>query len=293
MDYQKYLKGRVLIISGVGRSGTTIIGKILGSCKNTHYFFEPAIMKYFTVLFNNEFLSNTFKEQLKELFLGTLFEDYILPAVQGRNVNINQKDWTYFGNYQTKAQLLKRFKLNRRLQALEHLEKTEPYFIFKCNEAQYLYDTYDYLFEDLKILHVNRKIEQVITSMMERGWYGDDYQPIDYINSDGIPCFVEPNVFDKWKNYWNSETRAAYVWGRLNKLANDYNDRNIDNDNIKMVDYRTFKYYPNNTMKEIFEWCDLKPTTLTKNHIQSVMNFVDMFKDEDYKKVMSKVNFGV
>ena len=46
IDYNKYLKNRVIIISGVGRSGTTILGKIIGSMENTFYFFEPAIMKY-------------------------------------------------------------------------------------------------------------------------------------------------------------------------------------------------------------------------------------------------------
>lgn len=295
IDYQKYLRGRVLIISGVGRSGTTILGKVLGSCKNTCYFFEPAIMKYIPSgmkLLHDNSLRHFF---INSVFLPTLFEDYILPAIQGRNININKKDWSYYGNYQTNSDLCKRFKLNRRLQALEYIEQTEPYFIFKCNEAQYLYDIYNDIFEDVKILHINRNMIHVIGSMMKRGWFVDDYQPIDIVNDDGMPCYVDNNLTDKWKN-WNPETRAAYVWKRLNKIGHDFyditDDEDNEEDNIRFIHYKELRKYPHNTLNNIFEWCGLKPTELTKSHIQSIVDFVELDEDDYHKEIKSKINFG-
>ena len=41
----KVLKN-IIIISGPARSGTSILGKVLGSCKSTEYCYEPETLIY-------------------------------------------------------------------------------------------------------------------------------------------------------------------------------------------------------------------------------------------------------
>lgn len=274
IDYQEYLQDRVLIISGVGRSGTTILGKIVGSAKNTLYFFEPAIMKYLPALIwlNNKNRNDINQnDKLVDMFISTLFEDYILPAVQGRNININQKDWSYFGNYQTQEELCKRFKLNRRLDALRWMKLERPYIVIKTNEAQHLYHVFNDIFDAVKILHINRNKFEVIASMIKRGWFTDDYQSIDLLNISGIPLYVESKYRSnkRWFEKWNQETRIAYICGRLNKLAEDYA---MIQDNIKSINYESLVNYPYGIINEIFTWCGLYRTSLTDKNIDSLTN---------------------
>ena len=40
-DYNKIFKNNLVVITGVARSGTTLLGKIIGSLSDTHFIFEP------------------------------------------------------------------------------------------------------------------------------------------------------------------------------------------------------------------------------------------------------------
>ena len=51
MNDLRHLK-KIIIIAGPARSGTSILGKILGSCKNTEYWYEPETFQYISTLYN-------------------------------------------------------------------------------------------------------------------------------------------------------------------------------------------------------------------------------------------------
>ncbi|MFB5622736.1 MAG: hypothetical protein ACE5RH_01960 [Nitrosarchaeum sp.] len=284
MNYEKFFKDRVIIISGVGRSGTTIIGKIVGSMKNCIYFFEPAIMKYFPA--TEELQDETgavWSFDIKQAFLATLFEDYILPSVQGRNLNINIQDDSYWGNYQEYSDLRKRFVLTSRLSALKWLEKNDIKFVFKVNESQHLYNVYEDLFEGMKLLYVYRNGIDTVNSMVKKGWYKDDYEPIDlYQTIDGInvPVWVKQNDISNYIK-WNQETRCVYAWRILNTMGLDFVCHINDH---QLIDYDLIMKEPG-SLKSIVSCMEHKYglvySDITIKHINSMIDFARSKKQSD------------
>ena len=90
IDYKAIFKDRVVIITGVGRSGTSILGKLLGSMQPSHYLYEPAILKLMPAIAGDNELG------------AILFEDYFLPLVQGRSFNFNVLEDSSIYNYLAK-----------------------------------------------------------------------------------------------------------------------------------------------------------------------------------------------
>lgn len=118
-DYDKIFGKSTLFITGTGRSGTTLLGKILGSLENVYYLHEPNILHFLPVLHrNNASLQKQYAEMLKLI----LFEDYLLNLIHGRNVNFNELDLSYVGNYQKIDVVKERWsKFRRRQDVVDHL----------------------------------------------------------------------------------------------------------------------------------------------------------------------------
>lgn len=294
IDYNKYLDNRVVIISGVGRSGTTILGKIIGSAKNTFYFFEPAIMKYFPGMYIAKQFMHDQHNELIRCFKSTLFEDYILPAVQGRNINLNEKDWSYYGNYFTYDNLINRWNLNRRQDALDWIEQAEPLFVFKVNESSHLFDFYNEVFNGLRIINIKRDMIRTVYSSIKRGWFQDDYEPIDLTykydtKNLNIPIYIERKYIEDWIFKWNPETRSIYTWARLNYFVDKYKNDYY----IKTIFYENFCDYPNDLSNMIFKKLNLKKTYLTDWHIQSVKNHIDIFDESKRKEIEDKIMIDI
>lgn len=250
-NYRKIFKDRLIIITGVGRSGTTILGKILGSMKNTAYVFEPAIIKYCAY---------------SQGVLGALFEDYFLPQIQGR-VNENPNDWTYYKNHITDEELqYRRENNNRRADALEHIKKNNFKFIIKMPEFHQYYDAWQEDYKNLNIKWVNiiRSGFDVVNSAIERKWYTDEYcnnNMVDWLIENPVltPEFIDEQSQNLWPKY-NQETRAACVWRCLT-------EKPIEGFELS---YENFCEEPNLFVDVLTEFCGLQKTKLTEQHINSV-----------------------
>ena len=268
-NYKKIFQDRTIFITGVGRSGTTIYGKILASMSPTYYIFEPSFTRWVA--------KEAWKsEERMEMFRGILFEDYFLPEIQGR-VNPNPNDWTHWKNHWTAKEIKIRWEnLKRRKDAIDFIENENPYFIIKNPEAQPLMDGIKRLLPGVYFVHILRHGLDVVSSTMERGWFTDDYcnnaiiewmQPHEKCN---IPWYIDRESKTLWP-YWNPATRSACVW-RCLSLAGVNADLQFK--------YEDFKREPTEFLK-----FPLKTTPLTEQHIQSVLNFEDRDKKIDIEEI--------
>jgi len=242
-DYSAFFQDRTIMIVGCSRSGTSILGKIIGSLANTYYLYEPAIMKYGEMAFEN--------------IRAILFEDYFLPIIQGRNLNTNKSEHSYWGNYYYGKDILKRQQiLSSREKALEYVKTNKPYLVIKTNESQHQLQYYD-IFRKIfnaKRIHIIRNGIDVVSSSIKKGWYTDKHLEIivDYL-VDGIPHYIEEDEFLKYDQI----TRCACVWRTLTEINNRYD---------YVIRYESII---SDTTKFILE-NNLKMTPLTIKHLKSI-----------------------
>jgi hypothetical protein len=269
----KILKNRTVIITGVGRSGTTILGKVVGSMTPCFYLFEPALLKFI-----REF-------PLSETFGRILFEDYLLPLVHGRG-NMNPNDWSCMKEYESEVSIIIRQEyLKRRSDAIRYIQKNEPRWIIKSNEFQHLFDNSDFHFPGCRYIHIIRNGYDVVDSSLRRGWYTDDYCNSDIVEfsySDfdvAVPIFI---LDDKdrynWSS-WNPATRAACAWRHL--TTEGIKRKNAAPDSMFQFRYEDFCKRPREYATKIATWTGMKLTPLTLSHIKSIKNTTRTFKTLD------------
>jgi hypothetical protein len=84
------MKIRIILLTGAMRSGTSVLGKIIGSLQDVEFFYEPMI---FVKLLMNPACS--------EMFDDYIYSDLIMPALAGRNLNLNRNDDSSIFNYKS------------------------------------------------------------------------------------------------------------------------------------------------------------------------------------------------
>lgn len=217
IDEDYWHKGRIVMLTGAGRSGTSILGKILGSMQHTYYLYEPAIMKLMPVLC----AASDQGARCASAFRSILFEDYFSQLVHGRNLNWNAAEDSYVGHYMPKQEVEARWsEMTRRGEIVDYIKQTKPLFVVKTPEFQSLYAEFDRSFEHNVIIHIIRNGNDVVNSSVNRGWYTDEYMRqsiVDWVehNDNAEKCPVPWYIDEESKRYfsqWDQVTRAACVW---------------------------------------------------------------------------------
>lgn len=264
-DVTEILTNRVLIITGVGRSGTSILGKIIGSMSPVYYLFEPAMMKWL-------------KEDINPAwFRSILFEDYLLPIVQARHLNNNPKDLTYWCDYYVKNEIAASHKyLDRRDDAIAFLKLRRPLFVVKSNEFQPLMPIAKTIFPGCKFVHIIRNGNDVVNSAMGKNWYTDEWcnnYMIDWAIDGNVkmPWYLNKEDIKQWTK-WKPTTRAACVWRYLVNSGTEFirTEEHGKSDNFF---YEYFIDDPKSCIENIRYNFNLQITENTTKHINSVYSF--------------------
>ena len=258
-------KNKTLIITGVGRSGSTILSKLIGSMKPTFTLFEPALMKFMASF------------PYSNIFTRILFEDYFLNLVHGRG-NMNPNDWSCMTNYESKDEIKARQdKLRRRSDALNYIADNNPWWIIKTLEFGHLMELAHTHFKGVHYIHIIRDGKQVVRSSLERGWYTNEFCNNDIVEQTyydervRVPHFIE-DPHDRWCwPDWNPATRCACAWRHLIIQTNRYKKKNSQT--CFQFRYEDFIKDPEKYANYIARKFGLTITTITAKHIDDIVKF--------------------
>jgi len=272
-DYSGIFDNRMVIITGMSRSGTSILGKIVGSMEGAIYIFEPVIMRLLPAMAKTGHMDFGSASQLLK---GILFEDYYLQSLHGRNVNFKESDNSFIGNYQDIAAVKERWvKYERREGVLEDIYKGKYTFLMKINEIHPLLPLLGKMFKGLRVIHIIRNCNAVISSSMKRGWYTDEFLNRNMTQwmragAPKAPWFVPKEDIIKFRE-WNRETRIAYAWRLLGKMAIDYGR---GRDNYLEIKYEDLVRDPSRVASSCERFLNSKKTKITARHIKAVKEHV-------------------
>ena len=258
------LKNKLIVITGFGRSGTTILGKILGSMQPSVYCFEPPIMKYLS-----EF-------GLTDVPAKILFETHFLQEFQGRG-NMNELDWSCSCHYVPPITIdARRRFIARRSNAVEILEEDDYKFILKGTELQHQFELINGLFPGFRFIHIIRNGLASVASAISRGWYTDDYCNSSVVESMmphfkcDIPYFIDSDCYISWPD-WNPETRAACAW--RSAVTDGVRYKHDNPDRCVQFRYEDFRARPGLYAEYLGKKFKLRIMPLTKDHIGAIDSF--------------------
>jgi hypothetical protein len=274
---------RMVIITGVGRSGTSLLAKLIGSMENTVILYEPAITKFMLRI-----------PQMDKITRSVLMEDYFLPMIIGRNVNRITEDESWRGNFWLSG------NMRSRKAAIRWIDAFDPTFIIKTLETQPLIRRMGELFPGCKVIHIIRNGNNVIGSTLNRGWYTDEWLSgsiIDHVARNrncNIPWYVPARLHDFWLKS-DAITRIAFVWAYLVRAG----ERN----NCINVRYEDVLTMPDMVVNRLATVLNLRPTDLTNTHKSAVLGHPErVYHDFSeniaesvrsyYLKTMKMLNYG-
>lgn len=274
--YYKIFKDHFLVITGAGRSGTSVLGRLIGSMDRVCYLFEPTAPKY---LFQ------------PELIRAVMFEDHYLPMLQGRNLNMDRTTESWSGYTIDENLVKKRWKNQRRVKVLDLLFKKPHLFAVKLTEWQGMYGQMKDEFPGCKYIHIVRNGNHVIQSAMRPQWYSDfycHYSIVDWVeqrqNGKGgwfnIPWFIDAESRDQWRKM-DLITRNACAWRSATEVGL------IDDDpNFRVVKYEDLCADPWHYDREFRKWLGLKATKLSRSHVEGL----NKHKPRRYRDVTKEIS---
>lgn len=154
------------VITGLARSGTTIVGRLVGSLKKVEYFFEPP---QFIPIMLSEFKHNWEKKLLLESYF---YNDLLLSALAGRGLNTNYSDDSSIYSMKAEEEIEKRLKVSLGRKDLISMAQ-EAKLVFKTPAATHLVCEFFQLFPRSKVIYIHRRPSEVIASLVQKGWFAN------------------------------------------------------------------------------------------------------------------------
>ena len=215
---QRDLLENAVVVTGLPRSGTTILGKIVGSFAPLDYHFEPPTFYFVCAAYAAGELSLPAARALLQVHLT---ESLLLESTQGRGVNLRPSDDSQVLNRMSWADLHARWaNVNCRADAIEAVQRAGVRLAIKM---PMVIDAMALLSETLprvRVVIAMRDGNDVVRSILRKGWltdeglmtelwpYVEDHERDEGVN---IPYWVAPDDRERWEQM-SSATRTCLMW---------------------------------------------------------------------------------
>lgn len=165
--HAKPMLRNVVLLTGVNRSGTTLIGNITGSLQNVEYAFEPWIFHSLPMLVASRQMTSSAAEQLLNTYCG----EYYLESLLGRNINVRPSDDTNIWKRKSEEEIHWRFThLKDRWDAKKCTHECDHILAIKAANYGPFLGQFLAVFPHAKIIHIVRHPFSVAASIVKKGW---------------------------------------------------------------------------------------------------------------------------
>lgn len=263
---------KMVIIGGSARSGTTIMGKLISSLYKTEYMFEPPMLT--SLLLKKDELSD---QSLKELIQFYFFDNFLLDALAGRNINLNTNDDSCILHVKSEEDIKSRQEKSLTRIELEDIVSNTA-FSFKLPEIVFFLGIIDKLFPENRKILMHRNPNDVINSIVKKRWFSDEFLShnhssqifaIEILNNIKIPYWVKQEDKELWVES-DELNRCAYYYKRVSEeILNNAN-------NSVIIDYDEFIKKPNEMFKNVVKLVGLEFGEKT----QTILNTVKFQKKQ-------------
>jgi hypothetical protein len=269
---QSEVIGDSLIITGVARSGTSLVGKLIGSLKGIEYQYEPPTLKGISSLYVSGQLDTSTAKILLTIYLS---EDLLLEAVQGRRANLRPSDYSMALNTISWPDLAHRWQeLGNRDDALEWIKKNNLRLAVKIPNVIDSFELFNQVIPELQVVLVLRDGRDVVQSILDKKWMTDDslkremWPYSNFQDEIPVPYWVSKTKHEEWPHMTPS-TRACMMWSYYSSIGHNLFINNSTS-LITTVRYEDLVRYPSKTINSLSDKLGHDITGLTQDNLTDV-----------------------
>tara|TARA_A100001015_G_scaffold303029_1_gene391999 strand:+ start:9292 stop:10161 length:870 start_codon:yes stop_codon:yes gene_type:complete len=209
-----YLNKKIIWITGIERSGTTVLGNLIGSLRGTEYIYEPDTL--YPILFLKNKIS---PDKWKMLFECYFYNDLLRNRINNRQINLNKDDDSFYLNFKENLKIKKNhfdiFKKNKIVPRSKIIIKI-PGLIKEVIELKKY-------FNNFKFIIIERNGLEILSSIIKKNWFKKDHDnrhfPYIKYKEKCYPFWLKKKYFKSWKKFSSSDKAAFYVI-QLKKIIN-------------------------------------------------------------------------
>lgn len=268
--------GKSILITGVARSGTTIMGTLVHSLESIELLFEPPLLYGLFPL-----LGEMDPDMWKFLYETYLLEDFLMDSLAGRRVNFNRNDDSAVQKVKSLQELDTR--LDSRYRRLDLFREALNHRIaYKMPDMLPQLDVLASYYPNMQVIIMFREPEAVVDSIMKKGWFSSNARTSDVIQGPwlqlgpDVPFWVENTT--EWQQA--SEIEKAYIyWIRQNEalvsLDKSYVLQNgifesMDKGRYCVINYDDFVLHTEAEFQKVVDFLGAKPTSITSDLLKTV-----------------------
>ena len=296
-DLSPLVENRLIIITGVARSGTTVFGKILSTFRDIEYDFEPLLMSQLPILVDEKMIDSRIAQEILQANFDELFINHVL----GRG-NMRPSDDSVETIQKTEEEIRKRWRLLKgRDDAKKYIKEHHLLFVVKTPDLFPFLDFIYKSFKGVKLIHVVRNAFDVAFSIEKKKWYSGNMENISSASlrrmvvvdskKHFVPFWLPKEKIKQYLNYSNYE-RCLFCWIELMNLFFQFKDKTsiMNKDNYLEVKYEDILTNNKAIIKKIKNFIKKDSTKKTEKIFKKI-NADNLYKNKNLKlKISNKKN---
>jgi hypothetical protein len=232
---------RAIVIAGAARSGTTMMGLLLGSLRQIEYLHEPPLLhSLFTEIDSLPAPSWRF------LYETYLFEDFLIDAVAGRRLNFNKHDQSSAHHTKSDEELSRRLARSwSRRDAYKEAERCRV--CYKIPDLTPFLGKLLALYPETTAVVMVRRAESVIRSVLRRGWFSNaglsnvtGIWPLHPGPPPHAPYWLPADDIEAWRGMSELERCCHYYMTIYAELTEHHQIIVVDYDDF--IDHAAWKF---------------------------------------------------
>lgn len=285
---------KIILITGLTRSGKTLLCPIISSLKNCEQFFFNTISENVSVMHYMKKINFNTANYIVKKAINENIQDKLL----GRNLNNKKNDFTSLNNYKKKNIYLKRMKTIKKNSFEKSKEFKNNFFPILFHEAFLNLKLLEKSLNFPKIINISRHPVDLVTSWIKKGYMNKHYLRVTNTiltykhGKTNLPffCLGIENQISKQKT---DEDKIVKMISNLNKIFKKSYLNSSKKKNIVLINYDKFVTNPNKFINEICLRFNIGKTKFLKNVLkeQKCPRKVDYKqREKNYQKIFSKLS---
>lgn len=239
-----------VLVSGGGRSGTTMLGKLIHSFRDVEYVFEPPMMIALFALL--DMLPESTWRFMYEAYLG---EEFLANALAGRSINTNRRDDSSIWAVKSEQEIERR--LGRSWGKLDVMqEAARSVLAYKIPNIVPMLGQFHLRYPDTRLVVIKRGAVETIQSLIQKGWFQEHgvanhvSWPFREYEGVRVPYWVSAGDEELWCSLGEID-RCAYYYLRMS-------DAPPEGDKVLHLRYASLVIQPAKTAQQLADWLGLR-----------------------------------